>query len=146
MAGKQQSFIVASRTENVQKVGVRIDAICREFGIPADMREDIVVAVDEAITNIMMHSYQGREDGDIEICCTCCDGIFHLSLSDRGDGFEPPGFDSILEDKRRIVRSSGPVKGGYGLILMHKFMDDIIFTRDDASGRNVVVMKKSVRT
>ena len=140
MAEKREQFIVLSRTENVQTVGARIDAICKRCGVSADIREDVVIAIDEAITNIMMHSYRGREDGTIEISCACVDGEIQLSLRDNGESFDMPPLDTLIERKRH----NELVKGGYGLILMHKFMDDVIFSRDSARGNNVILMKKKL--
>lgn len=138
MGAQSAKFTVLSRTENVQSVGARIDEICEVNGVPADVREDIVVAVDEAMTNIMMHSYQGRDDGAIEITCSCQPGELELSLADSGVSFVMPPLDTLMEWKRK----NELVKGGYGLILMHKFMDDVIFLHDKHLGKNIVTMKK----
>ena len=138
MSEKLTKFVVLSRTENVRLVGEKIDELCLEMAIPPNVREDVVIAVDEAVTNIMMHSYCGRDDGKIEITCRGGAGELELRLEDSGTSFKMPNLDGLIEWKRK----NELIKGGYGLILMHKFMDDVSFSCNAEKGRNILVMKK----
>jgi len=134
-------FVVLSSTENVRLIGEKIEVLCLEQSMPPNIREDVVIAVDEAVTNIMIHSYNGREDGEIEITCRCGSGELELQLEDSGTSFTMPRLEGLVERKR----SNALTRGGYGLILMHKFMDDVSFFWNSEKEKNILVMKKRFR-
>ena len=64
---KQKELLVKSRTENLATVREFVNSAVGEVSIPQDIAGDIVLAVDEACTNIIKHAYQYSPDGDIKI-------------------------------------------------------------------------------
>jgi len=74
-------------------------------------RGRIVLAADEATTNIIRHTYQSVPDQPIILSASIEDGLFHLRLRDFG-----PGVDAS-ELKGRELEEVRP--GGLGLHLLH---------------------------
>ncbi len=91
---------------------------CRDFieewalaaGFPDLERGRIVLAADEAITNIIRHTYQGAPDKPIELAAEITDGHLHLRLRDYG-----PHVD-VEKLKGRDLEDIKP--GGLGLHLL----------------------------
>jgi anti-sigma regulatory factor (Ser/Thr protein kinase) len=104
-----------------------MERLTETFGFtPAECRS-VTRAVDEAITNIMRHSYQGQMDRPIEMLCQRVpkrpdtgDG-FEVSLSDQGPAVDP--------SKLRGRRLDEIKPGGLGLHFIRQSMDVVEFKR-----------------
>ncbi len=85
----------------------------------------IVLAVDEAISNIMEHAYEdGSDVGDIRICLDVDDHRFSVLISDSGKEFNPstvhvPDIDTHIREGK---------KKGLGIFLMRQIMDEVKYT------------------
>jgi serine/threonine-protein kinase RsbW len=102
------------------------------------LKEDILdtqLAVEEAVTNIIMHGYKDAR-GEITVLCRASRGIVEIQLEDRAAPFDPlslpePDLTGDIED-RKI--------GGLGFFLIRQVMDEIIYRHED--GKNILVMIK----
>jgi anti-sigma regulatory factor (Ser/Thr protein kinase) len=102
----------------------------------------IVLAVDEALANVIRHAYQGREDQGIELACNL--------MCSRSDG-DPDGLEFILEDrgtpadpeqlKGRELDDVRP--GGLGLHLINSIMDEVQY--QPLPGRNRLRLVKTLK-
>ncbi|MDH5474913.1 MAG: ATP-binding protein [Cyclobacteriaceae bacterium] len=86
----------------------------------------LVLAIDEVCANLMIHAHQCNPDHhlDVEINIQPNKGIT-FNIIDQGIGFDintynEPSVNDLIERKR---------KGGIGLILVKKIMDDIQFVK-----------------
>ncbi len=109
--------------------------ICRQWRIDADACFDIQLAVDEAVSNVVAHSY-GSRSGPITLRVQQDGRDVIIELVDEGTPFDPaaapdPDLTGSLEE-RRI--------GGLGIYFMRKMMDELSYQRDDQ--RNVLRMIK----
>jgi serine/threonine-protein kinase RsbW len=97
-----------------------------------DFRMQVVSAVGEAFNNIVLHSYEGRGDGVIEMEIRTRPERISIEMRDYGSSFDPstvppPDFDSLPES-------------GLGLFIMKAFMS-ISYT----SGKpNVLTLTKTM--
>ena len=84
---------IDSALENLEQVRRFIDRAANELDVSPETVSDIRLAVDEAVTNIIVHGYKGREDGEIV-----------LSVARRQDGIQVSLVDSApLVDPTTIV-------------------------------------------
>ncbi len=105
----------------------------------ADSRA-IVRSVDEALTNVIRHAYQGREGLPIELNCR------RLWTGDESG--VPYGIEILIKDsgvaanpqnlRGRSLEEIRP--GGLGINLMRQSMDVVEFSRED--GQNLLRMVK----
>ncbi len=124
---------VKSRTENVGQIVKRLGEFCKENNIDQKIIEMLQIATDEAITNIIFHSYKNI-DGIINITFTLDEKTIIIKLVDFGKIFTP---------SKKVHNDNKKVKiGGYGLVLMNKLMDDIQFSYDHKEKANNLIMKK----
>lgn len=110
----------------------------RAAGLDEHAAWEVQLAVDEAATNVIQHSY-ARIPGPITITTQLVGPEFEITIRDRGKPFDPeavpePDLVSPLEERKT---------GGLGLFLMRKLMDRVTFEFTD--GENVLVMAKRVQ-
>jgi len=84
---------------------------------------DVQLALDEALTNVIEHAYEGQQGGKILICCGLSDSkkVFTVKLIDYGKSFDPkavaePDTEAALEERRR---------GGLGIFFMKRYMQTV---------------------
>jgi serine/threonine-protein kinase RsbW len=110
------------------------------LGFPEPERRAVVLAVDEALTNIIRHAYQGRTERPIKAC-------FRWIQVAR-DRVRREALEIVLEDHGAMVdltRLRGrPLEevrpGGLGLHFIRQSMDTVEFRR--RNGRNHLRMVK----
>ncbi len=59
------------------------------LGLDAQQQADLRLAVSEACTNVVMHAYEGRPVGLMEINASVDGHLLHVTASDRGPGVVP---------------------------------------------------------
>jgi len=104
----------------------------------------VVLAVDEALTNIIRHAYGGNTDKPIE--------VLFRRIQAAGDGDKQDAFEIVLEDRGATVnrarlrgRPLEQVKpGGLGLHFIRQSMDKVEFCRK--KGRNQLRLVKLLQT
>lgn len=100
--------------------------------------EDIKTAVSEAVTNCIVHAYEGSQQGTIEISCTLCDKTMTVEICDFGKGIEnveqamKPFFTTIPTGER----------SGMGFTVMQAFCDSVKVT--STQGLTTVKLVKKV--
>jgi serine/threonine-protein kinase RsbW len=130
---------VKATIENISQVTGNIEDFLRHKGFTDETVFDVRLAVDEAITNVIQHGYNGKE-GMIRILCEVSTREIVLVVEDSAKPFnlssvEEPQFPDSIE-KRQI--------GGLGVYLIKKKMDQV--THEFKNGRNILTMKKRVTT
>jgi len=110
----------------------------RAAGLDEHAVWEVQLAVDEAATNVIQHSY-AEHVGTLTVQAETVDGELRITLRDRGVPFNPlevpePDLESPLEERKT---------GGLGLYLMRKLMDSVDWHFGD--GENVLTMTKRIR-
>lgn len=123
MAAKAQKLTktIESRTDNLLHVREFVLRAAREFGFSEEEASKIVLAVDEACTNIIKHAYHFAPDREIEIVIRPVKGSMQITVIDDGQSFNPsiaklPDLKQHLSHYRR---------GGLGIYLMRTLMDKV---------------------
>lgn len=122
-----------------------VERLTEGFGFSAEECRAVTRAVDEALTNIIRHSYQGASDRPIELKIRAtrqlpegreaAEGL-EILLSDHGPAVDP---------EKLCGRELDDVKpGGLGLHFIKQSMDIVEFQRAD--GANCLRLVKFVRT
>lgn len=135
---KSKELLIKSRTENLTTVREFVSSAVEEVNIPQDIAGDIVLAVDEACTNIIKHAYKFIPDGDITIKLKYSDKKITVEITDHGAPFSPdnvptPDLKKYFEEKR---------VGGLGMYLMKSLMDDVHYKSVPGKYNQVLLTKK----
>jgi len=112
-----------------------VEPLAEMLGCPAAQRRSITRAVDEALTNIVRHSYGNRPDRPITL-------YFRRASRQRGESVEQ-GLEILLCDRGSAVDPDKlrgrPLEelrpGGLGLHFIHQAMDTVEFTRKGPTNR-----------
>ncbi len=134
----KEELNVKSETSTVSYVIGELERFCVKHKIESDITENIAIACDEAVTNIIMHGYEGKDNGDIHVVFHFDESSLTIELNDWGHQFHPP---SEISKKPKFKLDQWEV-GGFGLILMNEFMDELRFSHDEKQKRNNLIMKK----
>ena len=135
---KEKELLIKSRTENLTTVREFISSAVEEINTPQDIAGDIVLAVDEACTNIIKHAYKFYPDGDINIKLRYSEQKITVKITDHGSPFSPeavptPDLQKYFEEKR---------VGGLGMYLMKSLMDDVRYKSVPGKYNQVLLTKK----
>lgn len=134
---KNKKLIVKSRTENLSAIRDFIASAARAVEINEDTVENIMLAVDEACSNIIKHAYKSDPEGEIKIELDFSDGKFTVTIQDKGISFEP---DLIPEpDLQKYYRQRRV--GGLGMYLMKSLMDDVQYISVPGKYNRVLLTK-----
>ena len=98
-----------------------IDAAARAFGFSEKNIANIILAVDEACTNIIKHAYHYATDQEIEISIFPGRHSFEIRIYDNGKAFDP-SLVRALDLKDHIGQKR---RGGLGVYLMKRLMDKV---------------------
>jgi serine/threonine-protein kinase RsbW len=106
----------------------------RESGLSVRRMQDIHLAVEEAVVNIITHAYKNAK-GDFDIVCTSHDdGRFTVEISDRGTPFNilsAPKPDINADVTERTI-------GGLGVHLIKSLMDEVNYRYE--GNKNVLTL------
>ena len=112
---------ILSQTDKLKSVRDFVSDAARTFGFDEESVNKISIAVDEACTNIIKHSYEFAQNRDIEIAIETADGKFEIVVSHDGKSFNP---DEIKPPDMREYLSHYR-HGGLGMHLMRSLMDHV---------------------
>jgi len=138
MDDNQNKLIVKSNTSNLIKIRKFINNKAKSFGFTSEEIEDIVLAVDEACTNIIEHSYHSKPDLDIEIFLSFSGDTLSIKIIDYGETFDSKSIKDLnleVYHKQRRV-------GGLGVYLMKTLMDDVKYSSVKNKYNQVILTKK----
>jgi len=102
-------------------------------GLSGKDSERICLAVDEACSNIIRHSYKGRTDGQIIIRCALEADKLKISIRDFGEKFDP--------DKLQPPDGATPRPGGLGIQMMKSIMDTVEYDCSHEVGTEIHLTK-----
>lgn len=127
---------ITSDMRNLARVADFVADAAVKSNLTTRQSDDVQMAVDEAVTNVMEHAYAGVTDGNIAIKMRIDEKLIFVEIRDQGKEFDPK--------KVKKPNIKGPLAersiGGLGVFFMKKLMDKVEFARDDAG--NVTRMTK----
>ena len=131
---------VKSQTENLSEIRDFVSENALEAGIPSSTIDNIILAVDEACTNIIKHAYKLSPKGEIIIRIDYDEEKFTITIIDYGKSFEP---DRIPRPDLQKYYLEHRV-GGLGMYLMKSLMDNVEYIT--VPGKyNQVLLSKNIR-
>jgi len=133
------TFSVPSNPACLAVVRAAVEKLAHLAGFGEQEAGRIVLAVDEACTNIIRHQYGGRYDQrfDLEMRLDPEAGILELALRDYGPERDPSLF------RGRELKDVRP--GGLGLHIIREVMDEVEYSAAPGGGM-VLKLSKRVRS
>jgi anti-sigma regulatory factor (Ser/Thr protein kinase) len=130
-------FSVKASLDNLQEVRSFIDRASASLGVGESVLGDLRLAVDEAVTNVVLHGY-GNAGGDVELHVRADGDDVVISILDRAARFDPgevkaPRLDTPLHDRPA---------GGMGIFLIRQTTDLAEFLPRPGGGNELRLRKR----
>jgi serine/threonine-protein kinase RsbW len=134
---KEKKLSIKSRTENLQQIREFVNSAAVEAGMMQESIGEMMLAVDEACTNIIKHAYKSFPDGEIIITVKHSQNKFTIKIVDYGNSFEPdvvpkPDLNEYYRQRR---------VGGLGLYLIKSLMDEVTYVSKPGKYNEVLLSK-----
>lgn len=127
-------FLAISENESFARLAVA--SFCSNINLDVEEISDIKTAVSEAVTNSIVHGYDG-EIGEIEIICKIYNDRIEIDVIDYG-----VGIDDINEAiKPFFTTKPESERSGMGFTVMEGFMDKMEVISKRGEGTQVKLIK-----
>lgn len=124
--------------ENIPTITTFIDEKLAEFGADDDFRGKMGLALDEAVTNVVLYAYPEKK-GLVRLTLKKTGETIVAEIRDQGTPFDPtqaPPPDLTVPLEQRKI-------GGLGIHLMRKSVDQLTYRHEN--GSNVFTFSKNMR-
>jgi len=128
---------IKASLDNLLKVRQYINQAGERLGVSESALADLRLAVDEAVTNVIIHGY-GDLDGMVELHMEGQGNAVIIRIRDKAKTFDPshvnaPQLDTALKDR--------PF-GGMGIFLIKKMTDEAEFLPLPGGGNEIRLVKR----
>ena len=114
-----------------------VEQTLADEGVPRSIVSDLILAIDEAATNIIVHGYK-RNTGDIQVTAGKKNNQCVITLIDSAPAYNPlcaPAVDMETSPEER----DNP--GGFGVYLISRMVDKIDYCRLEDEHNRLTLMK-----
>lgn len=146
MDAKRDSLTVPGRYAEIRHICDFVADGAARAGFDDDAIFQVQLACDEACTNIIEHTYEAEDAGDIQISWEIGQRYFKVIIEDYGKRFDPgeippapipPAPVQLEENDDYDVKV-----GGLGVYFMRKLMDKVSFDYVEGSGNILTMVKR----
>jgi stage II sporulation protein AB (anti-sigma F factor) len=132
-------FLSVSENESFARVAVA--SFIAPLDPTVEEMTEIKTVVSEAVTNAIIHGYQGEEHHTIFISCEIEGQEIRLRIEDQGLGIED------IEEAREPLYTSKPEleRSGMGFTIMENFMDKVSIQSQPGKGTILEMSKQFVK-
>ena len=138
-AATDRHLVLHNDIQQIPQLAGFVETIASESGMPQGMAMSVNLALEEAVTNVIMYAYPKGKEGLVEVEAIIRKGEVEFIISDSGQPFDPTAradVDTSLSVEDRPI-------GGLGIHLVRKIMDVVSYAR--VSGRNVLRLIKKTQ-
>ena len=124
--------------DNLAVIRLFLEETARGLQVKDKAAGDMIQAADEAVTNIIVHGYQGKP-GQIELTVERENEFLVVCIRDQAPYFDPtvvPAPDLTLPLQKRPL-------GGLGVHMMRVFVDEIRYTALSQGGNQLTLAKRA---
>jgi len=130
----------AAKSENESFARVTVAAFVSQLDPTMDEITDLKTVVSEAVTNSIIHGYDGDPEGIVTITSSIEGDTVILTVEDQGRGIED------VELAKQPLYTSKPEleRSGMGFTIMENFMDEFEVTSEMGEGTSIRMKKRIV--
>lgn len=111
-----------------------VEEVCRTGGLARATTDAIVLATNEATSNVIRHAHRNRPDVILHVQCTLLEGGVEVALLDQGEPFNVAQVPNLDPSEMRI--------GGRGVFLMRALMDEVVCCPRETGGNTLRMFKR----
>ncbi|NUN50208.1 MAG: ATP-binding protein [Candidatus Brocadiae bacterium] len=137
MAEVHDRIVITNDTKFLGFVREFMSRMIRQSSLSREDENKIILAVDEAVANIIEHAYENQREGTIDVEVESDAKRFQVVIRDSGKKFAPDGVGSPdMEDHVKAKK-----KKGLGIYLMRLIMDEVRYTFREGIQNELVLVK-----
>jgi len=121
---------------DIEEMSNLSDLALKKLDIPETARQELMMALDEAITNIVLHGYSGKK-GNVKIIIDRVNDCVTVELIDSGVKFDPTRYPELDVNVPIEERKAG----GMGVELVRKFTDETRYYHRDGANHFILIKK-----
>lgn len=132
----KKELVLLNDIREISRLASFIEGIGEELSLPATVTFNLNLALEEAVSNIILYAYPGQTGKEIKVYATNTANYLVFTLTDTGEAFDPLG---IKDADITLSLEDRPV-GGLGIFLIKNIMDEVEYQRIE--GKNIFTLKK----
>jgi serine/threonine-protein kinase RsbW len=116
---------------------VFVESVCQAGGFDQGTTNAIVLATNEAVSNVIRHAHLGLSEAQLQIQCRFCPDGIEIFLLDEGEPFDLAAVPHLDPAEIRV--------GGRGVFLMRSLMDELSCQPRGERGNTLRMVKRCRR-
>lgn len=130
-------IVITNDTKFLGFVREFMSRMIRQSSLSREDENKIILAVDEAVANIIEHAYENQREGTIDVECSADPQKFVVTIRDSGQQFSPEAIETpSIEGHVKMKK-----KKGLGIYLMRLIMDEVRYTFREGIQNELVLVK-----
>ena len=129
-----------NRLKYLSTVADFLKSVCQNQEVPTKDIEDILLAVDEASTNVIKYAYQVGPINYFKVRVSFDRDLVQIGLLDQGTKFNP--LEIPMPDMKDITEDGKEKNVSLGVYFMKKVMDDIRYHYSPNEGNHLTLIKR----
>ena len=123
----------------VKELNQFVKSVAERLQLEKPVAKNIMLAVEEAVVNVMGYAYPMETTGEIKVRATSDGQNLKFVISDWGKSFDPTKID---KPDTTLNTEDRPI-GGLGILLVRELMDSVNYERVD--GCNILTLSKQYK-
>ena len=136
--GEKFTLVIEAELTKLEEIRQFVASSAKSLRAEASVIADLQLAVDEAVTNIVIHGYK-KDHGTIEISIDRNAAALIVCLRDRAPEFNPGAYTSDL-----TALPEREVPGGFGIRLIKQVVDEVSYRAPGSGGNELTLIKHNV--
>lgn len=133
----RMTFTIRSDPQELPRVREAVRSLCRRVGFGEEDTCRVVLAMDEALANVIKHAYTGRCDLPVALRLELVEEAGH-----RGVRFRVRDFGPRVKPESIVGRPLDDVRpGGLGVHIIRSVMDRVTYEPADGGGMQLELVK-----
>jgi serine/threonine-protein kinase RsbW len=137
--GGKYTLVIKAELAKLDEIRQFVESSAKSLRAESRVVPDLQLAVDEAVTNIIIHGYQ-KAQGKIEISIDQDADALIVCLRDTAPEFNP---NSYVESDL-TAPPEREVPGGFGIRLIKQLMDEVSYRAPDSGGNELTLIKHNL--
>ena len=134
----ERHLVLHNDIQQIPQLAGFVETIASEMKLEQNMAMGLNLALEEAVTNVILYAYPEGSDGLVDIEAIMRKGQLDFIITDSGMPFDPtqrPEVDINASLEERPI-------GGLGIHLVRQLMDSVSYRRED--GKNILTLIKMI--
>ena len=130
-------LILHNDIQQIPQLADFVETIAEESGLSQPLAMSLNLALEEAVTNVIVYAYPEGTDGLVDIEAIIRKDLIRFIISDSGQPFDPTQVEAV---DINLPLEERPI-GGLGIHLVRSIMDEVSYERVDGKNHLYLIKK-----